>query len=64
MNVRNKESCVEAIKAIGQSIINRADDICNDLNRVSSITIHAHITPLEIVNFDITKNYDAYLGEE
>lgn len=64
MDIRSKEDCIKAIKAIGQSLINRADDICNDLNRVSSITIYARMTPLEVVNFDITKNYDAYLDGE
>lgn len=64
MDIHSKEDSINAIKAIGQGLINRADDICNDLNRVRSITIYAHITPEEIVNFDITKNYDAYLGKE
>ena len=64
MDIRSKEDCINGIKAIGQSLINRADDICNDLNLVRSITIYAHMTPSEVVNFDITKNYDAYLGGE
>lgn len=64
MDIRSKEDCINAIKSIGQSLINRADDICNDLNRVSSITIYALMTPSEVVNFDITKNYDAYLDGE
>lgn len=64
MNIGSKEECINAIKAIGQSLINRADDICNDLNRVSSITIYARVAPLEVVNFDITKNYDVYLDGE
>lgn len=64
MDIKSKEDCINAIKAIGESLINRAEDICNDLNRVRSITIYAHIIPSECVNFDITKNYDAYLDGE
>lgn len=62
--VRNKESLEKAIKAIGQELINRAKDISNDINKVNSIEIRALITPTEIVNFDITKNYTACLSVE
>lgn len=62
--VRNKESLEKAIKAIGQELINRAKDISNDINKVNSIEIRALITPTEIVNFDITKNYTAWLSAE
>ncbi len=57
MIITSKENCIEAIKSIGQNLIDRAEDICNDLHRVSNITIYANITPSEIVNFDVTKNY-------
>ena len=38
----------KALIAIGQSIIDRAKDISNDLDRVRSITIHAELNPDEI----------------
>lgn len=47
----------KCIKAIGQDLINRADDISNDLENVSSITIYSKIAAGEIVNYDVTKNY-------
>lgn len=53
----------KALIAIGQSIIDRAKDISNDLDRVCSITIHAELNPIEITTFDITKNYIALLTE-
>lgn len=53
----------KALIAIGQSIIDRAKDISNDLDRVRSITIHAELNPAEIATFDITKNYIATLTE-
>lgn len=67
MIITSKENCIEAIKSIGQNLIDRAEDICNDLHRVSNITIYANITPSEIVNFDVTKNYivnEEYLKKE
>jgi hypothetical protein len=57
IEIKDKESCITAIKLIGKDLIDRAEDICNDLIRVSSITIQADIKPLEIVNYDIKKNY-------
>ena len=65
--MNGNDTYINAIKSIGQSLINRAEDICNDLNKVSSITIYANINPTEIINFDITKNYyafDDYLVEK
>lgn len=57
IEVHNKETCIQAIKSIGKELINRAEDVANDIEDVASITIYANITPLEIVNFDVTKNY-------
>ncbi len=54
-----KKDCNKSIKAIGQELIKRADDITNDIARVNTITINAVIRPDEIVNFDIIKNYTA-----
>lgn len=58
-----KDSVNEAIKAIGQELIRRADDISNDIKKVNTITIHVTLTPEEITNFDITKNYIAEFEE-
>lgn len=47
----------KCIKSIGQDLINRADDISNDLENVSSITIYSKIVGRYIINYDVTKNY-------
>lgn len=47
----------KCIKAIGQDLINRADDISNDIKDVSSITIYSKIVGGDIINYDVTKNY-------
>lgn len=62
--VTNKEATKKGIIAIGQSLIERAEEISRDLDRVTSITIYAQLNPSEIVNFDITKNYTAEFKEE
>ena len=58
-SIHNKQECEKAIKAIGQELIRRASDISNDIEYVFSIEIKAKITPDEVVNFDVTKNYAA-----
>lgn len=62
--IKNEESIKKGIIAIGQSLIERAEEISRDLDRVTSITIYAQLNPSEIVNFDITKNYTAEFKEE
>ena len=62
--IKNEETAKNGIIAIGQSLIERAEEITKDLDRVTSITIFAQINPSEIINFDITKNYIAELKEE
>ena len=62
--IKNEEEAKKGIIAIGQSLIERAEEISRDLDRVTSITIYAQLNPSEIVNFDITKNYVAELKEE
>lgn len=62
--VTNNEATKKGIIAIGQSLIEKAEEITRDLDRVASITIFAQLNPSEIVNFDITKNYTAELKEE
>lgn len=54
-NTNNTALC---IKGIGQSLINRAEDIAND-TKVRSITIHAELKPREVVTINITKEYYA-----
>lgn len=54
----------KSIKAIGQSLIDRASDIAKDVDDVTSITIFALLDPSAIVNFDITKNYIARIDKE
>ena len=62
--IKNEETAKNGIIAIGQSLIERAEEISRDLDRVTSITIFAQLNPCEIINFDITKNYIAELKEE
>ena len=64
INLIGKETINKGIKALGQELIERADNITSDLEKVSSITIYANITPDEIANFDITKNYIACFENE
>lgn len=52
-----QENCKKAIESIGQDLINRAEDISKDLKFVKSITIYAQLNPAEVVNYDVTKNY-------
>jgi predicted nucleotide-binding protein len=61
--VLGKENINKGIKAIGQELISRADEISNNIENVNAITINAVLTPAEIVNFDITKNYIAQFKE-
>ena len=62
--IKNEETVKNGIIAIGQSLIERAEEITRDLDRVTSITIFAQLNPGEIINFDITKNYIAEFKEE
>ena len=48
----------KCIKAIGEDLIKRADDISRDLDRVSSISISSVIHGGEIINYDVNKNYN------
>lgn len=57
------ENVKKSIIAIGQSLIARAEEISKEIDKVTSITIYAKISPFEIVNFDITKNYTATYEE-
>lgn len=52
-----KENIIESIKSIGQDLINRAEDISNDLDGVTSITIYSRIENGVVINYDVTKNY-------
>ena len=62
--IKNEETAKNGIIAIGQSLIEKAEEITRDLDRVASITIFAQLNPGEIINFDITKNYIAELKEK
>lgn len=54
-----KENVKKSIIAIGQELIKRADDITNDIKFVANIEISAKLTPDEVTNFNIKKNYIA-----
>ena len=57
------ENLKKCIVAIGQSLIERADEISKDTKNVASVTIYANLCPGEIANFEITKNYNATFHE-
>lgn len=59
-----KENVKKSLIAIGQELIRRADDITNDLKLVANIEINAKLTPNEVTNFDIKKNYIASYEDE
>lgn len=61
---RSKESVKNGMIALGQELIKRAEDVSNDIEHVTSITVYARLDPAEVVNLDITKNYTAYLEED
>jgi hypothetical protein len=63
IQTHDKESAKKNIIAIGQQLIKRADDITNDLDKVTNITICANLEYGEIAKFDVTKNYDACFEE-
>ena len=54
-----KENAKKSIIAIGQELIKRADDITNDIKFVANIEISAKLTPDDVTNFNIKKNYIA-----
>ena len=64
VEIKGEKTAKDGIIAIGQSLIERAEDITKDLKDVTSITIYAQLNPSEIVNFDITKNYTARIRED
>ena len=47
----------EIITAIGQNIIDRADEVSKNCENVSEITISANITPTMVANYSINKTY-------
>lgn len=61
ISVSSRQECTQAIKQIGQDLIEKAESITRDIEGVSSISIQATLNPTEIVNFDIIKNYIAGL---
>lgn len=60
----NGSKMKEQIGQIGKDLISRAEDIARDIKGVRTITIHAEITPDEIINYDVTKNYGVFFEEE
>ena len=57
--VTNKKETEKAVIAIGQEIIRRSKDICNDINKVTAINIKATIVPFPdgYQTMEITKEY-------
>lgn len=64
--VMSKDEAEKAVIAVGQEIIRRATDICNDLKGVTSIKIDAEIIPFpdEAISINVNKNYIAEFEEE
>ena len=55
--VKGKESIEEGLKAFGEEIIEKRNEILKDLDNVISITIKMEIKPGEVMNYEINKNY-------
>ena len=55
--VPNKDNIRETIKAIGQAIIDKADDVANDVKDVRTITLYSIIESDSATTIDITKSY-------
>lgn len=54
-----EQNIKEIITAIGQNIIDRADEVSKNCENVSEITISANITPNMVANYSINKTYYA-----
>ena len=52
-----KEEIKNALINIGQEIIDRAEDVSNDIKQVRSITIFSQIKPSEVPTVRIEKEY-------
>ena len=64
IQVLGPDKCKQAIETIGQNLVERAEDITNDLEDVKKITIHAEINPAEIASFQVVKEYTATFKHE
>ena len=64
--VTNKEETEKAVISVGQEIIRRAKDICNDINMVTAIKIKATIVPFPDTyqTMEVTKEYITEFKEE
>lgn len=56
-----EQNIKEIITAIGQNIIDRADEVAKNNENVSEITISASITPNTVANYSISKTYYAII---
>ena len=64
MSEKSNEEVKKIIKSIGHDLIKRAEDISKDLDKCSSITIHAEINWDCVTNFDVTKNYYVFENDD
>ena len=64
--VTSKEETEKAVISVGQEIIRRSKDICNDIDKVSAINIKATIVPLPdgYQTMEVTKEYLTSFEEE
>lgn len=51
INILNKESVEKGMKAISENLLEKIEDITNDVNDVGSITIYAEIKPRRDMQF-------------
>lgn len=58
-----KNGVANCIKAVGQSLIERADDISRDIKDVHEIDIQAKIVVDEVQKFEVNKVYFASLNK-
>lgn len=64
--VTSKEEAEKAVISVGQELIRRAKDICNDVEGVTSIKIETEIMPFpdQAINVNVTKNYVTRFEDE
>ena len=61
----NNKNLKQCLIRVGRAIINKADYIAQDDSKgITSVTIKAKMTPDEVLNFDVAKNYAAVFEEE
>lgn len=60
---KSKEELKKAIISIGENLIEKADEICRDIDLMKELEIKAIIVPFQAVDYSINKKYLATFNE-